>query len=170
MLCLHPSNCSDPKSRSHLWLLSLINPSNLLWILLTLSSKSIQNLTAFHHSIIMTLVWTTILSYRLLQYSPNRSPWFYPYFPTAYFQHRSWNDVFKICHFSPQNPQLLYWFYMIWPPITPLISYTLLLVHVSVSSQVLRCSRCSPVPGPLLPYFCCLKHSCSGCLLGWLPL
>lgn len=171
MWCLHPSNCSDPKSWSHLWLLSLINPSNLLRILLTLSSKSIQNLTAFHHSIIVTLIWTTILSYRPLQYPPNSLHDSILIFLQLIFNTavgmmllKHVTSLLKILNCFTD----FIWFdhlSLLWSLILfSLFMYLCFLTGAQMPPGVLLCL------GPLLPYFCCLKHSFPGCLLGWLPL
>lgn len=141
---IHPSNCSGLSSCNHLWLLSLIHSFNLLRNPIDSIFKNLSRIWLFFTiSITMTLVWTTILSYGLLQYPLNRSPWFYPYVPTAYFQHSSWNDAIS-CHFSSQTLKWLRVFYMIWPPIPSCCC-------VCVSLQFRRCPMCPPASRSFAP-------------------
>lgn len=141
---VHPSNCSSLSSCNHLWLLSLIHSFNLLRNPIDSIFKNLSRIWLFFTiSITMTLVWTTILSYGLLQYPLNRSPQFYPYVPTAYFQHSSWNDAIS-CHFSSQTLKWLRVFYMIWPPIPSCCC-------VCISLQFRRCPMCPPASRSLAP-------------------
>lgn len=107
-------------------------------------------MTTFHHLRCHDPNLYTIFSHGLLQYPPNRSPWFYPYLSTAYFQISSWNDAFKICKYVTSLLKTLKWL-SDFICLTYHSSDMLYSSFVYVSGFPYRYRRCSPAPWAFAP-------------------